>query len=101
MVALVGPSLDLSCHLAPRTGVTAGHHAAVINARALDAVALSDGGAQTAGDAKAGAGIQNRQQEAPAMLGGRLALKTGEAPPGTAAGSHVSAAVTHSSAPGP
>jgi hypothetical protein len=50
----------------------------------LDAVAFSHGGAHAAGDSHKGTWVQEGHAETPAEVGGRLTLKTGEAPKGTA-----------------
>lgn len=98
---VVDTHLHLPGHLAPDAGVAPHHTAAVITARPLDAVAISDGLAQAAGDGKAGKGVQHRHATAPAMLGRCLALQAGETPQGTATGAYVGATVTHSGAPCP
>ena len=48
-------------------------------------MSVADRLTQAAGDGKAGTGVQQRHAEAPAVLGGRLALHAGEAPERTAA----------------
>lgn len=95
---IVLPDLQLAVHLAPHAGVAPIQLAAVVAERSWDAVALSDVGAQYAGDHAAE--VQQRHAAAPAVVAGRLALHAGEAEEATAAGAHVAAAVTHASAPG-
>ena len=60
---------------------------------------LSNGGAEYAGHNTAD--IQQRHAAAPTVVTGRLTLHAGETPKSTAAGAHVSAAVTEASAPCP